>query len=191
MPLQNFSLPIELTAFTGKIEGAINRLSWTTATEQNTKWHLIERSENGTTDFTEIARVAAAGNATTPRNYEAKDLTPLAKSYYRLRTIDLDGTSQVSPTILLARKKGGLGAVAAYPSPTTGDVTVSYEVENAGTLSWSVVDELGRTLSTQRISTTIGINTIKVNLSHLSAAVYFIVLEDTTSNRQVVRVVKQ
>ena len=186
----NSALPIELLSFTGKINGSVNDLFWTTVTEQNTKWHIVERSATGTGSFSEVGRVAAAGTSTSMLNYQLKDEKPLVRSYYRLRTIDLDGTSSLSNTVLLERKKGSFGAASVYPVPTNGQVTVSYETVSDAPVTFSIVDVLGRVLSTEKVAVNTGLNTKTFDLSNFASAVYFIVMEDNTSNRQTLRVVK-
>lgn len=85
-------LPVELISFSAKANKEQNvELHWSTAQEKDASYFSIERSRNGK-KFSEIRRVAAAGNSTELRQYAYVDESPLTGlSYYRLVQIDLDG----------------------------------------------------------------------------------------------------
>jgi hypothetical protein len=186
----NSPLPITLLSFSGKINGEVNDLYWTTATEANSKWHVIERSNDGFTDWAEVGRRNAAGTTTTMHNYTLTDSKPFPKSYYRLRNIDVDGTSQLSQVILLERKKGVFGFVGVYPNPTTGNVRIEYESESNKLISLSVIDELGRVLQQKQVETLRnGINDFDIDLSNYPDAVYMVTI-DNGAKRNVTKVVK-
>ncbi|MFD2720720.1 IPT/TIG domain-containing protein [Hymenobacter monticola] len=115
----NTSLPVTLVSFAASHEKGIGtRLRWATAMERNSAWFAVEAQEEGTADWKEVARQAAAGNSGTPRSYEARDPRLLSGTrYYRLRQIDLDGTVAFSPLVAVAAPEA---ALAFYPNPTKG-----------------------------------------------------------------------
>ncbi|GAB2847012.1 FG-GAP-like repeat-containing protein [Hymenobacter ruber] len=124
-------LPVVLSAFGGQATSAGNRLSWTTAQELNSATFVVEASADGTA-FTAVAELAAAGNSTSTHNYEYLDAsaTALAASrrYYRLRQVDLDGTTNYSPVVTLSRTAAAATAPAtadAYPNPFTDQLSVA------------------------------------------------------------------
>jgi hypothetical protein len=182
-------LPVKLLEFVGKINGGTNDLSWITATEQNTAWHIIEHSKDGTNDWTEMGRVRASGNSSTAHGYEWIDEKPLAKSYYRLRSLDFDGYTDVSNVILLQRLKGENAYIAAYPVPTEGIVRIDYEALDTNIHTVRIIDELGRVLNKFEITPSEGLNSMMINLSDYANAMYMITM-DSGTNRRVVRVVK-
>lgn len=85
-------LPVELTSFTGTcLEDGISRISWSTASEFNSKEFIVQRSEDGI-HYTAVAVVPAAGFSNQPRNYSITDTSVYANSsYYRLIELDKDG----------------------------------------------------------------------------------------------------
>lgn len=95
------NLPIQLISFTGKNVNGNNILEWTTASETNSDYFIIERSEDGTI-FYEIGEIKGAGNSNSILKYEFKDSNPLTVSYYRLRQVDFDGNFTYSPVIELS-----------------------------------------------------------------------------------------
>ena len=81
-------LPLELLEFRGHAEADRNVLQWSTASEQNTKDFVVERSRDGE-QFALVATLPAAGNSQTRLDYETYDpAPPPGMNYYRLRTID-------------------------------------------------------------------------------------------------------
>ncbi|MBF9222216.1 SUMF1/EgtB/PvdO family nonheme iron enzyme [Hymenobacter ruricola] len=92
-------LPVTLTEFGGRWQQRAALLFWKTATETNALHFELERSFDSRT-FAKIQRIAAAGHSSSPRSYEYPDanvaqLLPAGSAYvyYRLRTVDNDGTA--------------------------------------------------------------------------------------------------
>lgn len=111
----NTWLPVEMVSFTATAQKNANLIQWITASEINSSYFEIEKSENGR-DFKTIARIEAAGNSSTERKYEYPDLNVQGMAYYRLKEVDLDGTSTFSKVIQLRRKM--LVDVVTYPNPS-------------------------------------------------------------------------
>ncbi|MCC2547129.1 T9SS type A sorting domain-containing protein [Hymenobacter sp. BT175] len=106
-------LPVKLTAFSGQAAANANELRWTTAQEVNSAAFVVERSADGAL-FSAVGEVAAAGNSTAARSYTYFDAPATGTRYYRLRMVDLDGTTAYSPIVALGR---AAAAAAAYPNP--------------------------------------------------------------------------
>ena len=87
-------LPVELLNF----EGECNMLKWSTATENNNDYFLVESSLDGFF-WDEVSIVDGAGTSLTPQTYNLK-LNPTDRlKYYRLTQVDFDGASEVFKTI--------------------------------------------------------------------------------------------
>lgn len=115
-------LPIELLSFAVFPKESSIDLIWKTATEQNVSYFEVERSENGT-DFKAIGSVKAKGNSTEPIIYGFSDKNPLPFSYYRLRTIDNDGSKETSQ-LLSAKWDNKKTELKASPNPTSNTFTL-------------------------------------------------------------------
>ncbi len=76
-------LPVELTSFSGSVEGLRNRMVWTTASELNNSHFDLERSSDGK-HFDVIATIIGGGTRNTPASYGAYDDQPL-------RALDITG----------------------------------------------------------------------------------------------------
>lgn len=185
------ALPIELTSFTGKATATTNTLAWETATEQNVHEFVIERSADGKSNWASIGRQAAAGKSTVPQSYKMQDFAPLAVAYYRLRSVDNDGSFQLSNIVAIFRQRDLFGISAAFPVPTTDDVNIQYESLEETDINLRVVDIAGRIVSEQTCVASKGINTCVVSLSELTAGTYFVVIDNGQFVSAPARVVKQ
>lgn len=107
-------LPVELLSFTAKIQKEVVVLDWATASEMNSDFFEVQRSTDGL-NYTELGRVAAAGNSNVLIRYAFNDNQPVrGVNYYRLRQVDIDGTetySQVRSVNFIP------GKVSVYPNP--------------------------------------------------------------------------
>ena len=125
-------LPIELLSFDasyneqGKVE-----LEWTTESEINNDYFIVEKSRDGYI-FTEIDRLKGAGNSMEQRSYSLQTDPDAVVIYYRLTQVDFDGSSKTFPAVAL-----GAPAVfkenewMVYPNPARENETINVFVKEA------------------------------------------------------------
>lgn len=139
----SLALPVELTGFTAYRTGKQVMVNWQTAVEDDVDYFLVERSADGI-NFNYLKTVAAAINGQRPNTYEVRDDTPLSGvNYYRLTTVDLDGTTHLEGvrTVLVEE---GITAAKLYPNPVTDQLTVAFR----GSGKVTILDGVGRILHT-------------------------------------------
>lgn len=90
-------LPVELVFLSAKQFDGQNKISWITASEINSAYFEILRSNDGK-NYTPITKVTAAGNSNISMNYEYYDEDVMAgqEYYYKLKMVDQDGSFQYS-----------------------------------------------------------------------------------------------
>ncbi|RZJ57486.1 MAG: hypothetical protein EOO55_03285 [Hymenobacter sp.] len=149
-------LPVTLTTFDAKAAGANANLTWATASEANNDYFGVERSFDGVS-FTAIGKVAGHGTTATFSNYAYTDAGVAAKAsgtvYYRLRQVDLDGTSTYSPVRTVAFEMGA-ASLKLYPNPATpGDdkLTLDLLTLPQGDYQANLVNVLGSTVATYTV----------------------------------------
>jgi hypothetical protein len=88
-------LPIELLSFGGTVIDSRNvLLEWSTASELNNDYFIIERSTDGY-NWTQIKNIDGSGNSNTKINYTTIDNSaPRTIVYYKLSQVDFDGISE-------------------------------------------------------------------------------------------------
>lgn len=107
-------LPIQLTEFNIKKEGNISLIYWTTQTETNNDYFIVERSIDGKI-FEEISKIKGAGNSNQTINYQITDYQPYyGINYYRLKQVDFDGTYSYSEIKALTFEDKALSGLYFY-----------------------------------------------------------------------------
>lgn len=139
-------LPVTLSAFGARCEGAAVVLDWETQTERNNDYFAVERSSDGKVWQT-VATVKGAGNATEQQVYQAKDHRPLSGvAYYRLRQTDFDGQTALSNVVSLSCEGLPAPEVKVYPNPTTGEVQIQGYGQAARLRVYNATGQLVHTL---------------------------------------------
>jgi hypothetical protein len=183
-------LPLTLQSFSGKVKEDFNLLEWTTLSEKNVAWHIVERAADGK-NWKEIGRLAGQANSTAPLRYELEDRLPLAKAYYRLRSVDFDGSAAVSHAISLTRNSETFGIANLFPSPTSDRLNVQFFAENEEDATIRLTDFTGRVLLEKTFAAAKGVNEAQLSLRQFPAGIYSVTLANGESVSAPVRVVKQ
>ncbi|RMG74175.1 MAG: T9SS C-terminal target domain-containing protein [Bacteroidetes bacterium] len=138
------TFPVEWLGFEAQQEGATVVLDWATATELNSDYFAIERSD-GIEDYVEIGRMPAAGTTDEKQTYAYTDLAPApsegAPLFYRLRQVDFDGAFSYSQVREVHFAPVGSG-LQVFPNPAREQVHISAPAPGQYTLS--AVDLQGR-----------------------------------------------
>ena len=114
-----YPLPVELLNFNAVLNGQSVDIFWTTSTEFNNDYFIIERSGNEF-NWMEIAKVQGAGNSNTTLYYNEKDRNPLTGiSYYRLKQVDYDGEYKYTDIVSVVNSVfDGNEDVFLFPNPS-------------------------------------------------------------------------
>lgn len=108
-------LPIKLISFSNSVVANGVAVDWVTSMEKDFDYFLLERAAS-TLNFTAIAQVEGKGGLDMTASYSFLDISPNSgKNYYRLKSVDLDGTFTYSDVILAEWSSGN--NVSIYPNP--------------------------------------------------------------------------
>lgn len=112
-------LPIELLSFNAnRQEVALVQLDWTTASELNNEGFYVERMLQVEHVFETVGFVAGKGTTTATSYYELLDENSYTGvSYYRLRQVDVDGTTSYSAVKAVSGSKSNGNVVDVFPNP--------------------------------------------------------------------------
>ncbi len=184
-------LPIELVSFTANCNGRSALIEWTTATEKNNDYFVLERSHDAV-NFKEIARIAGAGNSIEPISYAYTDYgVRNGDNYYRLVQVDYDGTSTTSEIIVAncPAEASGEPEVLAFPNPFDDNLTLHFENFGNMQATVEVYDMLGRLVQTQKVNCSQNDYEVVLRLAGLSDGTYNVRIStaDFVINRKVVK----
>lgn len=175
-------LPVNFTNITGRASASGNLISWNVAEEYNVDHYEIEKSSNGI-NYTKVGDVKAIEAPA----YTFTDKTTSSSDYYRVRAVDIDGKSKLSPVVSIKNGKDGRISVRAFPSPATSELTIQHEAITDANISITAAD--GRLLKS--ITPVKGNIQTTINVSSLQPGLYIIKFQDAEGNMESLKFIKQ
>jgi hypothetical protein len=185
-------LPVILASFSAKPRGTGVAVNWTTASEQNNAGFEVQRSADGV-QFASITKVAGAGTSQQTHAYSYLDAAPLrAKSYYRLKQIDLDGRQTYGPVVAVELAGAVAASLSIYPNPTADQATAQWNAAAAGAGRWQLATTTGQVVHQASFAVQPGNNSQAIDLRQVPAGSYVLTLEadGQTLRRQLVQKVQ-
>ncbi|MEJ0055924.1 MAG: T9SS type A sorting domain-containing protein, partial [Bacteroidota bacterium] len=132
-------LPLELISFNAKLNGNSVDLNWSTLSEKNNDYFVVERTIKGEM-FETVDTVKGAGNSASTLRYASKDDYPIAgNSYYRLKQVDFDGSHTYSKLVPINFTKDGNLNFTLYPNPSSEKTSLIFRDIPEGTQEILVV----------------------------------------------------
>ena len=177
-------LPVTLVAFNGKYNSGLSSLDWQTTQEINNDRFDVLRGTNGK-DFTVVGKVAGAGNSSVSKSYQFQDrINGAGYVYYRLRQVDVDGKSVLSPIVRL-----NMGSTATsfelYPNPFAGSFTASFSATKIATATLQIRNINGQVLYNKTVAVTKGFNAVQLsNLPVMPSGLYHVTIQNEEINFQ-------
>ncbi len=171
----NDALPVRLSQFEAKPKEEKIILDWTTVTEQDCDYFIIERSAHDN-NFKEIAREPGNGQSLISQHYKVIDDDPLkGLSYYRLKQVDIDRSVHIYKTVSVYLNSTS-PAVYVTPNPSPGD-NINIRVNGLAQkqVMVAIYNKLGELVYSKRTMVNDGrLNTYINPSSPLPAGLYFV-----------------
>lgn len=166
------TLPVELVSFSAICEDNNTiTVNWTTASEHNSDYYIVEKSRDGL-NWNTLATKAAAGNSIQLINYSVADISGTV--YYRLTQVDVDGASKMYDIVSTNCSSEKELALIAYPNPSNGQFTVKIENAVGGTYALKITDVFGKAIEEQTIDLETGTTLEKMKPEGLQPGVYML-----------------
>lgn len=184
-------LPVTLINFDAKCSDKGTVIEWSTASETNNDYFILEKS-NGKDGFSEIARVKGAGNYNGLLNYRFVDKNEQYDySYYRLKQVDCNGKSTLFNVVSLNCDEEIYFSpkLTAYPNPFDSEVKISVENITGEKLELQIYDEFGKLVFLKSYKLTNNTFNTTIQLKDLKSAVYNLrcISEDEILNTRLIR----
>lgn len=161
------AIPIQLLDFNAQIVDETTQLNWSTATESNNDYFLLEWSRDRV-NFEELTKIDGAG---TSREIQKYNFTHINNQnglfYYRLSQIDFDGKVEMYDVVSISKKLDN-----NYEIKSNFDFnTIEIEFDNVGEKNELQIYNLeGRLLHKYILSK--GQNNLKMNISNFKPGMY-------------------
>jgi len=184
--------PIELSSFTGVAEECNGIINWTTQSEINFSHFELEKSIDGVS-FSTIETIQGKGNPGAAYSFVDTKLRTI--NYYRLKSVDEDGTISYSKIIFIDKGKGCSEAdieFEIYPNPVINtDLTVSVDSKFRNQeVNLAITDALGRVLIDIPTTLLRGGNIIEIPVDKLANGTYFIGIKGADIDKDIKKFVK-
>jgi hypothetical protein len=174
-----YIVPVELTSFEVKPNGADAELSWTTATETNNQGFDVERMNVGGV-FEKVGYVPGFGTTTEPKLYSFVDSKIGSGNYtYRLKQVDFDGSFSYSQTIEVEIVAPSSFALEQnYPNPFNPSTTIRFSIPVETEVHLNVYNTLGQEVA-EIINSRLkeGYHEVEFDAGTLTSGIYFYRLE--------------
>ena len=148
-------------------------LTWSTAFEENNAMFIIEKSVDGN-EFEEIGSIKGAGDSEDVREYNFLDImSNEAKTFYRLRQVDVDGTFSFSEVLPINQKFQNNFMVARMSAVATTDAfDVTIDALKDGDLKYSLANWRGEVVYEDQMIVVGGLNELSVDLTDQRDGIY-------------------
>jgi hypothetical protein len=184
-------LPLQLISFKATPVTNINILEWNTENEVNTSKFEIEHSLDGLS-FSTIATTDAISDLQNSKAYNYKHaVNTKAKSYYRLKIIDKNGSFSYSNIISIVNDNISVVTVSVFPNPFVSKITVQFNSTTKNINVIKLIDQTGKIINRNTQAGNIGINTITLqNLDSYATGIYFVEIWNGANKIKTEKIVK-
>jgi hypothetical protein len=178
-------LPVKWLDISAVKNGNDAIVSWSTASEINNDYFVVERSLN-TYDFIPVGKVKASGNSTMLSSYSYADKTlpaGIKTIYYRIRQVDADGQSSTSKTVAVNLDEV-IRPMSVYPNPFSKDIELQLNAGKTTDISIIVTDLSGRQVVTKTVHVDAAASSLKLtDLNSLDNGFYLMTVINGSETR--------
>lgn len=170
-------LPVDFIEINAVWQANDAKITWITASEENTELFEIEKSTDNK-NYQTVGSVSAAGNSVILNEYQFIDALAYtnadALTYYRIKEIDHDGELTYSAPVALT--KTAKETISAYPNPFADVINI--EIEGSFKhAELSLINAIGVTVSNKVYQNGMNMNTTINNLKELPSGIYYLRIE--------------
>ncbi|MEO6286570.1 MAG: T9SS type A sorting domain-containing protein, partial [Dyadobacter sp.] len=169
------ALPVTLVQFEGKNTAEGNQLNWTTSSEVNNAYFVIEESLNARI-FTESGQVQGMGSSAVTNEYRFTDVGfNTGITYYRLKQVDTDGKFAYSKIIAIDALKAG--NIKFYPNPVQSVLNVELPDMTTSWVNARIINASGQeVMSKEKVNIRNG--KLNMSLGRLPSGIYQVLISN-------------
>lgn len=174
-------LPIQLIGFEPICLNNEVQINWSTASETNNNYFIIERSKDGV-EWEFVSKIQGSGNSNVIQKYSVVDSKgPDGLVYYRLTQTDFDGKSKTYSPVAVSCSNQSEN-IRFYPNPFSSSINVKFDgvVSENGTIK--IYNTLGVVVYSKSI-TSGDLNSLEIDLQDLPKGVFTIVFKSDSLSK--------
>ena len=169
-------LPIQLVSFNAVANERNIDLNWTTASELDNAYFIIDRSYDGI-NYEQIATEPSIGNHSINHTYSLTDINVRPTNmYYKLSQVSLNGdTSLLELKYINGSNLNKVEKMLLYPNPTNQNLTLEFNHDMASSTSYyEIMSMSGDVIKRESFIVENGLNNILVPTESLDEGSYVI-----------------
>jgi len=182
-------VPVKLISFDATAKSDYNLISWTAGSEVNIQWQIIESSVDGK-EWTELDKLASKGGSS-DTHYETVDRYPTQVTFYRLKSVDFDGYTEIFEPVVVRRgaRDNKLSIASMSPNPANDFVTISINSEFEEEIELQLIDMTGKIILHKAWLNDDYTSSINLDLTEIATGAYFLNVKSknyTTTKRLII-----
>ncbi len=180
-------LPVKLINFAAKKDNNRIKIEWSTASETNSDYFLIEKAgANGIFSYLDKQN-SSAENTNAVRNYIAFDSNPFnGTNYYRLTQFDKNGVTSKPEFTSVDFNELIIVNAKAFPNPTQKDINFSLDNFLGKSIKTRLINLYGQVVHEEEFDTQSGSNQYQLGLKNeLPKGQYILTLTDNTFKKNI------
>jgi len=173
----NGPVPVTWLDFEAKVVGANDvDLNWSTASEENNNYFVVERSLDGEVFESVSKHINGAGNSSEVNHYNHVDLNvPNGVIYYRVKQVDFDGQFEYSEIRLVNIFEQR--TVVVYPNPARNEVNI--QVNGANGEQVRITNLAGQEVAASQVTSH---GFVAIDATELPNGIYFVSIQSRWHN---------
>jgi hypothetical protein len=181
-------LPVNFLNVSASVSGNNAIVNWQVANQQNLASYAIEKSTDGSSFTTIDKQTPQAGNGLL--SYQFTDNNFTQNAYYRIVSIDLDGTKQYSQLVFLRKGNVDNSSFLLAPNPVHNNFKLLSNVATTSLLQATLMAADGRILGFENGSLDTVSNGLNTKMQAQPQGIYLIKIT-AAGGSQILRLVKQ
>jgi hypothetical protein len=166
-------LPVELISFSGECKGGISHLQWSTSSEINNNYFIVEESIDGIL-FTETMRVDGAGNSNVLKNYSVNiNNHQNLPVYFRLIQVDFNGDTKTYAPIYVGCENAWNHECPQFIF-SNQQLQANLDLKEAEELNFTLSDMKGSLITSVNYTGEVGQNSVTIPFEEISAGIYLV-----------------
>ncbi len=157
------TLPVSFTTIRATKINRQVKVDWNVENEHAVNLYEIERSADGLL-FNRVGTQLATGNNMSTVAYAFLDINPLTgANYYRIKSIDIDGTVKYSTVVKVSMD--AIVSFQVFPNPVAGNtINILFADAQAGIYTVTLLNAAGQKVVTKQVSDITGTGRVSLSL---------------------------
>lgn len=184
-------LPVELLCFESTCKNSKTIINWSTASETNCDYFVVEKMTGGDTDFRAFANVSGSGNSSQVVTYQVEDENIYAITYYRLIQVDYNGNTKVyNQNITYSNCNESTNQIEITLYESLENIYATYLFGEDAIFEIKIFGLSGNLILNKTQLFTSGTNQISSNELNLASGMYMVNFKNDKMNKSIKMIVK-